>query len=1038
MSTLSRLTTIAAILTAGSLMAQENVGTITGTLKDKAGKPLSGAILKLASPKLLGDRNATSGPDGSFRFALLLPGEYSLIASAKNHISSKAIIHVTAGGIIRQELVLQPIVVQDAVVEVISTAESAAIDKAETKTSTTLAVETLQTLPLGMTAYAAVQLAPGTAGDSNYTQVRGGLAGKAAYLVNGISVRDSRRGEGRSDEVTLDDLTEEVSVIQSPLNAKYGNSSSGVVALTTKTGSNTFTGSLRIKMSREDWSALFPASINPLGQTLVNPSTVASDEVKRTYEITLTGPIVKDLVTFTYGARLKPTITQNSSVYNPLVTAYGPFAGAYSPGPNGTLVAGRAPLFGSTATQAAQAYGNTTNNYYFFKLFFQLGTNHQVELNYDYHHPVYYDAQGLSVDPNANHYQASTDIFQTINYRGLIGSNQILDIRYGVKKVEVDFGGGPESPFTTRYYASPENTSYAFNPAVGPWAPNSGLSYTLFGRPVSDGMELRENHTLGLNYNLLLNQGAGYHSIDLGFSRDQEICGYPKPMPNNRRFYGPGVDDKFNFLVYNYVGSIADPKRPGLTAAQVQNAIGYSGSVAAPSVNAPCMLSYFGGSSANVVKTIDTVYANDSWNLNDHWILMGGLRIDKHKDEDGMGLRYSSTMVSPRFEVKYDVNGDNKRVFSLSFARFVGMVQEYDFTNWSYRQGANMMLSFWNQGAPQGNAALPAFYFVNKAEIMNPANYGKVYDYSRVDGMYTLNDKLKPEYSDELAVSMRRNYGSGAYMSAQAYYRQYKGMLASTAIIDKTIQVKAPVAGLSDLPNYERHMDNDSDRVRKMMSLETQWSAPLYQSPRSRLTFAGNYTYQRCLDQDQSGYNYSDYLAAKGVPKSVYNPYGEVMRNHTLKTWLTYGFKAGSIQSDVSLLARFFSGAPQNIYNQANIPGRFDAGFGGPTQAPTLYYTYYNGRGAYTYPGGTRYDFQYNITVPLARKVRVFSNLTVSNVFNTIRPTDYGRTPAQLGANQWGTHAYTEAYRAGGMINFGVPTVWDGARSFSLDMGIKF
>ncbi|WLT31967.1 carboxypeptidase-like regulatory domain-containing protein [Geothrix sp. PMB-07] len=222
MKTLQRLTALGAVLVGTSLMAQESVGTIVGVVRDAKGAPVAGARLELTGPKLIGQRGTTTNEKGEYRLPLVLPGEYFLAVRKEGFIGSKGEIRLSAGQTLRQEFEVKPIATASAEVEVVATA-AAAVDKTETKTATSITADTLQSLPaVSLNSYGALQLAPGVVGNTGYPVVRGGVTGQTQFTVNGISVRDSVVRQGRQSEVVIDDLIEDITVIQSPMNAKYG------------------------------------------------------------------------------------------------------------------------------------------------------------------------------------------------------------------------------------------------------------------------------------------------------------------------------------------------------------------------------------------------------------------------------------------------------------------------------------------------------------------------------------------------------------------------------------------------------------------------------------------------------------------------------------------------------------------------------------------------------------------------------------------------------------------------------------------------
>lgn len=63
-------------------MAQSSSATIVGTVRDPAGAPVSGAVIKVTSVATQGERESVTDATGGFRIPFLSPGEYSLAATA--------------------------------------------------------------------------------------------------------------------------------------------------------------------------------------------------------------------------------------------------------------------------------------------------------------------------------------------------------------------------------------------------------------------------------------------------------------------------------------------------------------------------------------------------------------------------------------------------------------------------------------------------------------------------------------------------------------------------------------------------------------------------------------------------------------------------------------------------------------------------------------------------------------------------------------------------------------------------------------------
>lgn len=1014
-----RLTVLGAALVASSLMAQESVGTIVGTVKDANGNPVAGATLTIAGAKILGQRVLTSNDQGEFRIPLLPPGDYTLSVRKEGMIGSKAEIRLGAGATLRQAFTMRVVQTAQAEVEVVATA--ATVDKTETKTSTNLTLDTLQNLPLGLNSYAALAMSPGVVAPagSGYPVIRGGLTGQSQFTVNGISVRDNVVRQGRQFEVVLDDMTEDVSVIQSPLNAKYGFASGGIVNLVTKSGTNEFQGSVRVKLDRSSWTALRKPITNRYeqGRTLT-PLSIQSDDLSRTYEISILGPIIKDHLTFAYGARLSPTVVANTQLTN-----------LHDYGLTGLPGGATAWTYGATPSQSVQVSGPQKTMTQQYKLFWLINQNQQVEFFYtDDELGPYFDTQSGNVDAFATFNQSSKRTFAGVNYRGVIGANGVLDVRAGRRKSEVNFSSGPYDPITVRVWYP--GTPSLINTAG--WSGGTVLTNGDTARPVA---ELRQVETASINYNWY----NGTHNADFGMEMLKETAFLPDQSgPNRQRFFIPGRRNDGLYAVFNYT-AIPTP------SATVRNGSAYI----------PEWQKYEDSVVGTDQKNYDTTmaaYANDLWTINAHWSVMAGLRFERYKVEDLSGTRLTTNSLSPRLEVKYDLQGNNQHLFSASYAQFRGTIGQGNLGGYfSRRPGQRISRYFWNQGT--GTPTAPQY--VPQTDILNTANYGYLYAVDDSYYLFDIDKNLKPDVTHELTTSYRRAFANGGFFRATLIYRTFKDLWYRKGT---NTPVDIPGSPTAQPEGYFNILTFDPHGKREYKGVEFEWSYPLYRAANQRLDFQGNWTINRTYSTNtwregnvaSSPAEYYDLKEAFGIPRDLYNPYGELNTSihNVVKGWLSWSVGApNGLRQVVSLLGRYSSGAPysrtgaraydimspifQNYfdYDPATVGAQY------AISTPTAYTTYYNGRGKFTNFDAFTFDLQWNVFIPIKGRVQFFSYLTINNVFNTPQPTGFGATYGG------GTLAATNpnyTFIGGQFQNFGVVNGLGNFRGVNIDLGIKF
>lgn len=1025
MNKFQRLTALGAVLIGTSLMAQESVGTIMGVVRDGKGNPVTGAQLQLSGAKLVGQRGTTTNEKGEYRLPLILPGDYQLSVHKSGYVGSRGEFRLGAGQTLRQEFELKTIEAAGAQVEVVA-AYAAAVDKTETKTSTNLSADMLQALPTGSrNSYGSLYVSPGVVGSTAYPVVRGGVTGQTQFTVNGISVRDSVVRQGRQFEVVIDDLIEDISVIQSPMNAKYGNASGGIVNAVTKTGGNEFSGSIRAKLSKTSWGSLSGPVLNrTTGATWLSNGSVQSDDLAKTYEFTITGPIIKDVLTFTYAGRINPVTYPVSTSTNivDLGRNFLPnFAGAGAP-------TATSWTYGASAGNPVVGTGprkSSTNQY---KLFWQIAQGHQAEVFYtDDNLGPYFDTQYGNLDQGdqtiAASNQSSKRPFYGVNYRGIIGANSVLDVKYGKKRSEVMFSSGPLDPVYVRVWN---------NLATGGFFSTAGTpgTYLTNGDPYQKTAEIRQAETANINYNWF----NGSHMVDFGFEMLKETSFLPEASGVNRRLiYSPGRALGGNYVVYNYVGS---PAQTG--SATLRNSTGF----------VPEMRTYQNGGTgdANNYDTTTSFYVNDLYTINNQWSVMGGLRFDRWEDKDRAGTNIKSNGVSPRLEIKYDIQGNNAHLMNFSYAQFKGTIGQGNLGGFfSHRPGNQIARRFWNVGSTTpGATATPA-------DILNPANYGYVYTVQDNDALFKVNPGLKPETRNEIQLGYRRSFPSGGFFRATAIYAWFTDLWYRSG--DQTLVNIPDFTGqAATVPNgYVSTLTFDPQAKRRFRSLETEWSMPLMKSASMTLDYAGNWTFGRLYSTEtwregnvaSSGARFIDTYSAFGINQDGYNPYGPLeglSTANTVKTWLTATITSKrGIRNEITLLASYISGAPYSLSATQSLPTGFFTS--GATGLPTTMPEYFNGRGKFTNPDFFQADLQWNITVPVKGKLQFFTYISMFNIFNTIMPSNTATTNAIYRDSASTVRAYPDTnptFAVGTLSGFGLANNLSGRRSFTVDMGVKF
>lgn len=1025
----NRFTSLAMLLATSALGAQDVTSTITGHVTNDKNAPIAGAAVRITGASLMGERLLKTGADGSYRAALLPGGNYVITVWADGYIGKKIDLRISAGGTIKQDAKLHSQAeaqkVQGATVEVVGSTTTQK-DKTEVGMQTSFSQETIATLT-GANPYGVITLAPGVAGtDVTHISIRGGGQQGVNYMVDGMAAYDGLTSGGRLDMFTLSDLIESTAVVQSPLNAKTGNTSSGVVSQVTRRGSNEFKGSIRAKLSKGgdvaggsfvngSWVANDTPLNNRLGVPNAANHAAYVDSLNRTYEIAISGPIIPDRLTFTYGTRLTPDVLSSATAYQ--VTSNGggyvPFGGANH----------RAETYQEGGTRYFTS-GNTFNQY---SLFYQINENHQIEYKYSEVNKTQ-AATTVSSNPQTD-VTGSDKFFQQLygfTYHGLLGNNQILEIRYGVNRSDSRYFSGPNAPITL-YSGSASNTNL-----ISMYG--QGKTYVIDGGTADTAPDSRKIRSILVNYNAF-KEWHGQHIIDAGFERQEPIWGTPSRGPSYpTRYYLPGQIASSvggasggQFIVFNRNATAAD--------------LGGTGRVNVALI--PRMQVLEGLESATVRSPNDSFYLNDLWTLDNHWSVMAGLRYDHLKIVDPESVKADARTLSPRLEVKYDILGNQTRVLNFSYGQFRGLVNGRSYRNFVVTRLEQATQKYWIGTAPTGNPNSP--YLVDYSAIHNAANYEAQGSTFVNHQSFKIDPSFKPELNTELTLGYRRNLTKGGWWSLTLIQRKYTDLGYTEPNITNSILIYNVMDPTITQQSYLRTLKNDPDGFKLFRSVEYEFQVPLSQ----RLTIGGNYTWARTVGNNlwnddngsasNQGYtnsgDFRESYRAMGYTDSQFRPTGVLPNSveHTANLQLSYALAKGKWSSTITFQGSYASGFHESLISKVTtspsgssigvsmVPGLLSS-----ADIPTIVPLYANGRGRYTAPDTYNWNLQYNVKVLLMNKVELETQIRVNNVFNHLyQATVTGRSSTYYYGNSLSN---TTNSNTGSVVNQTYADVYNGYR----------
>ena len=238
------------MLVVSSSLRAQTTSTISGTVRDKQGLVVSGAVIQVASGELAIDRSTTTESDGEYNLAGIPPGIYEIKAS-KDGFQTEVFknIELTLNRTLTYDITLQ-VGSMGQTVEVNSSAPL--LETTISSTGATITTEQIEDMPINGRNYLdLLQLVPGVAlnrqndpaGD-NATPILGERGGNTLYLIDGMPNRDNFNG-GPSAQFNQDSILE-FQVVTAGYKAEFGHASGGIVNVVTRGGTNDFHGGLSV------------------------------------------------------------------------------------------------------------------------------------------------------------------------------------------------------------------------------------------------------------------------------------------------------------------------------------------------------------------------------------------------------------------------------------------------------------------------------------------------------------------------------------------------------------------------------------------------------------------------------------------------------------------------------------------------------------------------------------------------------------------------------------------------------------------------
>jgi hypothetical protein len=272
-------------------------GRLNGTVKDNEGLALPGVTVQITSVNLMGSQVAITGGEGTFNFAALPVGMYTVEASLVGFQGAVGEVRVSLN---RTGSVAFTLVPEQFADEIIVEATVPVVDTAQVNTQQIFDQDFLQNAAIGTAGrdyLSIISQTAGAAGGGN-SSVFGGTSSDNNYLIDGLSTTDPvTQTFGTNFNY---DAIQEVSFQTGGYEAEFGQATGGIINLVTKSGGNDFSGSLDIRYRDQDFGEN--------GDHFDKDDQASSAE---NYSMTLGGPILRDKLWFFVSYEYVNTKRQN-------------------------------------------------------------------------------------------------------------------------------------------------------------------------------------------------------------------------------------------------------------------------------------------------------------------------------------------------------------------------------------------------------------------------------------------------------------------------------------------------------------------------------------------------------------------------------------------------------------------------------------------------------------------------------------------------------------------------------------------------------
>lgn len=405
--------------------------------------------------------------------------------------------------------------------------------------------------------------------------------------------------------------------------------------------------------------------------------------------------------------------------------------------------------------------------------------------------------------------------------------------------------------------------------------------------------------------------------------------------------------------------------------------------------------------------TTNSLYINDTWQVNDKLSLNLGVRYDENDGQNGAGVTVADdSKISPRLGFSYDVKGDGDLTLHGGFATYVAGIANSQadqsssggaiglfnsvYNGPAVNTGDDCLVNFNCVSTNDALAILFDWYFANGGLATPDGDISALVPLLlsiSIPGLNTVvPDTVKSPSVDEISFGFNKRLGTKGLVRADLVYREWEDFYANRTSVD--LGTVTDPDGLVELDLT--HVGNFDDGLsREYIGLHTQFRYRFS----DRFELAGNYAWSELEGNVNGETSGSGPVSTNGLQfQSEYIearwhlPEGKLLddQTHRLRVWGIYDILDTERHSlNVSLLQNFSSGTPYGAGEDID-PTPFVTNPGYVTLDNSRQY-FFTARDAFRTDDIMSTDIAFNYAFhwqAFGRDLEVFVQPEVTNIFN--------------------------------------------------------